>query len=224
MTPPVMILPAIFAFLLMTGGAHAATASEYSSQGDEFVRAKEYKRAAGEYEKALRSDPDNAGLNLKAGIAHARAGDLDTAIRYTGAAAKKEPSYAAYNNLGLIYANRGDYEKSLEAQRKAIEINPSSYQAWFQVGLLHMTKSKYSEAADAYRKAIELNPLFGKAYLGLASALYWTGNKDGATEQVKKLQEKKFRQEAAELEAWIKRKEEASVPSPTSEQTSTKTK
>src|SRR5271170_3163751 len=64
-------------------------------QGDILMARKEYPSAANTYRKILDSDPKNAQLLNKVGVAYQQLGDLDRAERYYKKSIHAEKSYAS---------------------------------------------------------------------------------------------------------------------------------
>jgi len=58
-----------------------------------------------------------------------------------------------------LYGQRGDYEKSAEYSRKAVEVNrtypsPDVYGAYFDLGITYARLGRYQESADSFKKAM----------------------------------------------------------------------
>lgn len=193
--------------LLAAANLCAATVDEHLLSGSKFIQDKKYKDATREFETAVSLAPENADANRLLGLSLVRSGELDRATEYSLKAARLEPSYPAYYNLGLIYANQEKYERAADAYTQALELNPKSYEAWHQLGKVFATTLQFDKAVEAYSKAAQLNPKFPDAYQGLASAHYWTGNLAVALEQVDQLTKLGFAEKASQLEKWIKDKE-----------------
>ena len=206
-------IAASLALFLTTGLLSQAMAGEiedYISKASRYIKARDYQRAIREYDAALKLDPKHPKTNLLLGLVYANMNDLDKAIQYTEKALELDPGYSAYNNLALVYANKGDFKKSIDYYQKAIALNPSAYTPWHHLGLIYSSKKEYEKAAEHYKKAAELNGQFAEAYVGLGSALYYSGDKAGALAQVKKLKELKFKMQGEGLEEWINDKEKKS--------------
>jgi tetratricopeptide (TPR) repeat protein len=188
---------------------HAAPVdiTDHLMSGNKLVQEKHYKEAAREYETAVQLDPQNADANLLLGLTLTNTGDLERAVQYTQASIKIRPSYSAYYNLGLIYANKSRYQDAMAAYQNALKLNPSSYLGWYQLGLVYSTDLQFTKAIEAYQKVIELNPKFAQAYHGLGSAYYWNGDLASAMAQVGKLKKLKLAARSEELAKWIKNKE-----------------
>lgn len=79
--------------------------------------------------------------------------------------------------------------KTAEAEadfRKVTEENPFNEQAYLYLGQLYIGQNKLTEAIALFDEAIELNPNFIQAYHERGRAKMLNGDKDGATEDLKK--------------------------------------
>ena len=69
-----------------------------------------------------------------------------------------------YNNLGLIYEQKGDYQKAIENFDRAIDLNPDFAGAYSNLGLVYERKKDHEEAIKNFDRAIDLNPNDVAAY------------------------------------------------------------
>ena len=185
----------------------AGKAEDLMLKGARYVAEKDYGKALKAYQDAVAANPNNANANLLLGLAYANTADLSKAVQYTQASLKLAPGYHGYYNLGIIYANIQELDKSAEAFREALKQNNQSYQAWYQLGQVYHAKGDFNAALESYGRAVKFNPNFSDAYLGLGSAFYWSGNIDSAREQVQRLKAIKETTKAQALEEWIINKE-----------------
>jgi len=94
-------------------------------------------------------------------------------LKYTDAA-------RIYNNLGNMYADRGDHDKSIASYKKAIESDPQYTGAYSNLGNLYNKLGKMQDAVEIYKKAIEVNPRFADAYNNLGTAYDVLGDHEAA--------------------------------------------
>ncbi|MGD8254129.1 MAG: tetratricopeptide repeat protein, partial [Syntrophobacterales bacterium] len=59
---------------------------------------------------------------------------------------------------------KGQYDRAIADDNKAIEINPGCAQAYTNRGLTFASKRQYDQAISDYNKAIELNPRLAQTY------------------------------------------------------------
>ena len=99
------------------------------------------------------------------GIAKAKAGDYEGAIKDFTSAIELNPYYAgAYNDRGIAKRLSGDYEGAVEDLSKAIELNPDYFGAYCNRGFIKGSLGDYEGAIEDHTKAIELDPEQADAY------------------------------------------------------------
>ena len=62
--------------------------------------------------------------------------------------------FIAYNNRGLAYANKGEFNAAIQDYDKAIELNPQSADAYINRGNAYDEKGEFDTAIQDYNKAI----------------------------------------------------------------------
>jgi tetratricopeptide (TPR) repeat protein len=65
----------------------------------------------------------------------------------------------AYNNLGLLYSTRNEYQKAMKNFEKAIELNHNNKLVYANIGNIYKIEKKYDKAIKFYKKAIDINPI-----------------------------------------------------------------
>jgi tetratricopeptide (TPR) repeat protein len=107
--------------------------------------------------------------------------DPDKALEYLNIAIGLDLNYAvAYNNRGIAWYNKSNYDRAISDYSKAIELTPRYASAYYNRGVAWYDKGNYDGAISDYSKAIELNPRYAKAYSGRGVAFYDKGNYDRA--------------------------------------------
>jgi tetratricopeptide (TPR) repeat protein len=101
--------------------------------------------------------------DAKAGLAAAKGGDYDEAIRlYTKAIESGELSREdlsiTYYDRGIAWVKKGDYDKAIADWTKAIEIDPKYAEAYYNRGVAWAGKGDHAKAKADYEKAIEIDP------------------------------------------------------------------
>lgn len=102
----------------------------------------------------LRDNPKNLDAKLLRGVILTRQGDLDAAITAMKQLSLQHPTLAEpHNNLAVLHASRGEYEKARIALLRAIELQPRYDTAHENLGDI------YAKLATLeYEKAHKLNP------------------------------------------------------------------
>ena len=77
---------------------------------------------------------------------------------------KEHPDTAmSYNNIGIVYSDRSDYDKALEYYKLALEIqekvlgkeHPDTARSYGNIGLVYKNRGDYNKALEFYKKAAE---------------------------------------------------------------------
>lgn len=63
-----------------------------------------------------------------------------------------------YNNRGLAYRRKGEYDKAIAAFNKIIDLYPGYAVAYNNRGRAHRSKGEYDKAIADFNKAIQLDP------------------------------------------------------------------
>ena len=101
---------------------------------------------------------------------------------------KKEKDAEAYNNRGVAWQRKGDYDRAITDYTKAIELNPRFAEAYYNRGNAYYSKGQYDQAISDCNKALELNPKLPAAYNNRGIACYYKGEYDKAWDDVYKAQ------------------------------------
>ena len=94
---------------------------------------------------------------------------------------KRKPNHTgAYNNLGMISFNLGDYQKATNYFEKSIEINPNSAHAHNNLGIISIEEGKMQKAKSCHERAIQLEPNYADAHCNLGLVFKELGDKQKA--------------------------------------------
>jgi tetratricopeptide (TPR) repeat protein len=88
----------------------------------------------------------------------------------------------AWTGKCTVFNAKGEYNNSIQACNKAIEIDPQHSTAWLNKGDVLDKQGKYEEAIQAFNESIRLDPNFAKAWLKKGVFLYSHGKYDEAGE------------------------------------------
>ena len=94
----------------------------------------------------------------------------------TGPVNSKNYFGVSYNNLGAVYADRGNLDEAIVNFKKAIELNSDYAQGHYNLGTAYYQKGMKDEAITAYRLALTINPDYAKVYKNLAIHYYLSGD------------------------------------------------
>ena len=89
---------------------------------------------------------------------------------------KKSPNKARpYLWLGVAYLNAGAYDKSLETNQKAIEIDPKFGEAYYNLGLTYQKMGDLAMAIAMEKKALGVDPALEMPYYSLGQIYFENG-------------------------------------------------
>jgi tetratricopeptide (TPR) repeat protein len=80
------------------------------------------------------------------------------------------PTRDGYTNLSLWYYQAGEFEMSIDACEKALEIDPNSALAYNNMGSAYVNLKEYDKAIQACEKALAIDPDYERAKNNLAWA------------------------------------------------------
>lgn len=127
-----------------------------------YMRDGSYDRALRSYKAGIRSDGENLALRVGLIGALRGLGRLDEAYDEAKAALKiNANSPEVYNNLGLIYLDRGQLELAQFTYQKALyTLDGADQNALLHcnLGIVYVRQAKRAEAKTSFEKALELDP------------------------------------------------------------------
>ena len=92
------------------------------------------------------------------------------------------PAADIYNNRGLAYAGKGDFQRALLDFDQANELDPSYAKAYNNRGILHVKNNDYDRAICDFDKALELDPGYAQARRNRAVAYKKKGDAEPSIE------------------------------------------
>ncbi|MGA3066977.1 MAG: tetratricopeptide repeat protein [Tepidisphaeraceae bacterium] len=109
----------------------------------------------------------------------------DQALLWRDNIEKNPDAWAAYNNLGVTLAERGQVDEAIPILREAIRRKADYADAYGNLGNELVVKKQFDEAMMDYRRAIMLNPHLGETQKYLAELYLREGDKREAIEHWK---------------------------------------
>jgi tetratricopeptide (TPR) repeat protein len=73
-----------------------------------------------------------------------------------------------YNNRGIAFGEKRQYDQAISDFTQAIAINPGYNKAYNNRGIVYRLKGQYHQAISDFNKAMAINPLDAEAYNNLA--------------------------------------------------------
>ena len=101
----------------------------------------------------------NAAKDMLEAVRAQQSGRLDEAADAYRRILEADPKEAdALNNLGIIFAQRGDFAAASDCLARALEVRPDSSETRSNLANLYVKLGRTDEAAETYRKALDANP------------------------------------------------------------------
>ena len=92
--------------------------------------------------------------------------------------AKCPLNYRAYNNRGLAYDGKGQYDAAIKDYDKALSLKPDSARTYYNRGVAYRNKGQNDAAIKDYDKALSLKPDDADTYNNRGNAYYGKGQYD----------------------------------------------
>jgi tetratricopeptide (TPR) repeat protein len=128
--------------------------------------------ALNELNEVLKRNKNNPkGYYLK-GMIYKESGDTALAISSFITTTEQDPNYAlAYEQLGLIYADKGD-KRCLDFYTNALRINPKNSLTRYNIGYFYQSAGDTANALKTYRELIAIDSKFANAYYNIGYILF----------------------------------------------------
>jgi tetratricopeptide (TPR) repeat protein len=152
--------------------------------GNALARLGRWSEAAGQYEAALRLQPESSDVRINLGGALVELGRGPEAVEQYRAALRIDPgSQAAHFDLGRALRNVGDGHEAIAEYLQALRIGPDSAQLRSSLGSAYYRQGRMDEAIAQFREAVRLAPGYADAHYNLGLALLRVGREDEAARE-----------------------------------------
>lgn len=116
--------------------------------GEGLLKEQRYGEALALFNRALKTDPQNATLHFNIGYTHYAQGQYAAALPAYQEAIRLQPNYlAAYYNLAVTYVALKDFPQAISALEKALLVNPDHPRSLYDLGRLYLQSGRRQEAA-----------------------------------------------------------------------------
>jgi tetratricopeptide (TPR) repeat protein len=137
-------------------------------RADILMARKEYSDAAGAYLQILVSEPKNAQLMNKIGVAYQQLGDLERSERFYKRSMHADKKFAsAANNCGTVEYEKKHYTKAIGFYSKALDLHADLPTVYSNLGYAYFADKQFPQAMSSFQKALALDPtIFDRRGLG----------------------------------------------------------
>lgn len=160
--------------------AQALEDSFFTSQllADIYFRTGEFASAVAVLERHKESLGSHLTLNLM-GAACSKLGWVAKASDFFVAALALAPDFVeARNNLGTLYLEQGEVDKSIACYEKVIDSDPHHAQAYLNLGIAYQRRGDKTSSAKYYRRAFNEEPSLADALLYFSQVNDWDDDDD----------------------------------------------
>ena len=134
----------------------------------------------GEFEKAIKANPQDLGAQTSLFLAYLRIREFDKALGVAEQAAKSQPKNPAGLDMESVYFIKGDREAARAALLEAHEMRRSDVDANSNLAKLALADGKMDQAREYYLDILKDNPKSAQTYRDLAALETQTGHPDEA--------------------------------------------
>lgn len=147
------VLLACLACGLMAAGAAQAQQAEHADV-NRLLRAGQYAQALAKADQHLAANPKDAQMRFLKGVVQSESGQVTEAMATFTDLTREFPELPEpYNNLAVLQANQGQFDKARVALEMAVRTNPSYATAHENLGDVYAKL-----AAQSYTRAQQIDP------------------------------------------------------------------
>jgi adenylate cyclase len=159
---PDQSLARAFEFVQKAISLDNSNAAIYTVLAVVYAMKKQYDKAIAECERAVSLDPNSAENIMRSGMVLNWAGRAEEAIPYLQNAIRVNPLPPAIYFLQLAnsYRDSGQYEKAIEASKKALQREPNTQFAYIHMAVSYIRLGQEKEARAAATEILRINPKF----------------------------------------------------------------
>jgi tetratricopeptide (TPR) repeat protein len=146
-----------------------AGSAELVAEAQSYFAAKQYDKAAEDYQKILQHDAGNPLVLGNLAAIELEQGDLDSAEKHIKTALAQSPDDAYdLSILGYLKFRQEKFDDAFDALSHALKLDPENPEIENYLGVTLSHKGLRAQAEAALRKAIEIDPNYAAAHNNLA--------------------------------------------------------
>ena len=153
----------------------------YLRAANELLKADDFAGAERQCRKALELNPKNATAHSTLGVALARQGKLDEAIRHFTEAVRLNPGDTdAHYSLGQAMARKGKFDEAIRHFLAVVRLKPDNAKAHGYLGSILFARGMLKEAMVHLSEAVGLDPNYADAHYNIGQVMLRQGKLDAA--------------------------------------------
>jgi tetratricopeptide (TPR) repeat protein len=151
-------LCSVVVVLALAGCGYVTSVGQHFENGNAYVQAGEYDKAAAEFEAVLAKEPDNVSALSNLGVVYYDLQKHDQAIAQYQKALELAPEDAdIHSNLAAAFVQKGQLQAGLAEYQKAVGLDPELAEAHFGLGVTLRGLGRTDEAIKAFERFQELD-------------------------------------------------------------------
>jgi len=137
-------------------------AAAYGALGAVYAMKRQYDQAIAECRRAVSLDPNSADNIYRLGFVLNWAGRAEESAPYLEKAIRLNPLPPAlyFIHLAVSYRDSGQYEKAIEASKKALQLEPNTQYPYIHMAVSYIRLGLEKEARAAAAEILRINPEF----------------------------------------------------------------
>lgn len=147
-----------------------------------------YEKSTAHFKRALVLQPEFPEAQNNLGTLYLLLGEWDLAIacfqRAVSDILYRTPHFS-YNNIGLAYYNKGDYQRAIENYQKALRFFPSYSLCYENLARAYEATKSFQAAIESYNKSISYGPNYPSPHFYLARLYLRLDRNDEAARELK---------------------------------------
>jgi len=129
-------------------------------EGYKAAVAKHWDLAIKNYQKALKFDPRDGELNFYTGFAYMKKKDYPKAAYHFKKSLETKLDPSAFNNLGNVYLEQGEFEKAEKAYQNALYTRVSRMYSLNNLGAIYQKTGRLDESIKMFEEALKASPKY----------------------------------------------------------------
>jgi tetratricopeptide (TPR) repeat protein len=148
--------------------------------GMTYFELQRYDDAEDAFKRSINLNPNDVCPHYESGRMYYELGKYQEAITTFKRVVRLAPSHGAYMYIGNAHVYAREFDASVDAYKRAIQLRPKDATAHRQLGIAYDYLKRYDEAVEEYKQAVLLDPENAEAHYSLARGYLELHNRPAA--------------------------------------------
>ncbi len=164
-----------------------AGSQDVHTAGFHYLDQGEFGKAAEEFNRILKLDPQNAHARHGLGLCYQREGKFNEAAQeFRRGLEKASENEHIHTSLGFCYKELGQIDKAMDEFKRALALNPKNQNGNVGLGFCYLAQKKLDDAKAEFHAALALCPQSEFAHQGLGLCYQREGKFNEAAEEFRR--------------------------------------